>query len=130
MLKLSHPLLAPAVALVACFALPACQQQRLPSRAYFDEAETAYRAGNYDLAQQQYTYFLKQNPDPQLARLAERRILSISREIENVMGQNTGFRPKRVIGDAPSTQTPAQQPHIFQKNNSLPQAQTSDQQDQ
>ncbi len=103
--------------LLLCF--NACQQQHVPSRVYFDEAETAYRAGNYDLALQQYEYFLKQNPDPQLARLAERRKLSITREIDNVMGQKTGFRPKRVAGDSPSDQIPSQQPHIFQSNSSL-----------
>ncbi len=96
------------------FLVMACQPSHRPSRETFDEAESAYRIGNYDVARQNYALFLKQNPDPQLARLAERRLLSIEREFENVMGQKTGPRPVYVAGESPTNAVPSQQPQIFQ----------------
>ena len=72
--------------------------EEVPERrvSHFDLAEDAYRSGQYELAHQHYGVFLRQNPDPQLARLAERRILSIEREIECVLGKKNGPRPAYV----------------------------------
>lgn len=71
-----------------------------PSRAYFDEAEEAYKSGHYERASLLYKEFLKSNPDPQLARLAERRSLSIEREIDNVMGKKDAARPVYISPNA------------------------------
>lgn len=93
--------------------LLACQPMLEPSRQVFDQAEDAYRSGQYDKAHQKYAQFLKQNPDPQLARLAERRILSIEREIESVLGKKSGPRPVFVNREDKVSETPAAHPHIF-----------------
>ncbi len=85
--------------------LLACQPERLSDRSLFDEAEQAYRQGHYDRAVELYEAFLKGSPDPQLARLAERRVLSIEREIETVMGNRAGPRPiylRPVLDDVPT----------------------------
>ena len=87
----------------------------MPSRQYFDTAEEAYKSGQYEVAHQNYSVFLRLNPDPQLARLAERRILSIEREMECVLGQKTGPRPAYVNRDE-SGETPSQHPRIIYKN--------------
>lgn len=105
-----------AVVTLCCMA---CQPVHVSPRALFDEAEAAYRVGNYDVAHQQYMKFLKQNPDPQLAILAERRMRSIEREFDNVMGQKTGPRPVYVAGEDPSRATPTRQPQIFQTDSKL-----------
>ena len=96
----------------------ACQTDHDSPRETFDRAEAAYRVGNYDVAHQNYTQFLKKNPDPQLAILAQRRLRLIEREIDNVMGQKTGPRPVYVAGDDPSQAVPTRQPQIFQKPSS------------
>lgn len=100
------------LALLGLFLL-ACQPPFEPSRQVFDRAEDAYRSGQYDIAHQKYAQFLKQNPDPQLARLAERRILSIEREIESVLGKKSGPRPVFVNREDSASETPMRQPHIF-----------------
>ncbi len=96
-----------------------CQADHVSPRETFDRAEAAYRVGNYDVAHQHYTQFLKKNPDPQLAILAQRRLRSIEREIDNVMGQKTGPRPVYVAGEDPSQAVPTRQPQIFQNHSSL-----------
>ena len=64
-----------------------------PRSSYFDIAEDAYRRCDYDAAYKHYSAFLGQDPDPQLARLAERRMRSIKREISCVFGEKSGPRP-------------------------------------
>lgn len=96
--------------------LAGCQMQSGHVETYFETAETAYRAGQYELAHQNYSAFLKQNPDPQLARLAERRILSIEREIECVLGQKTGPRPAYVNQDEANGSAPAPHPAVLNKS--------------
>ena len=91
-----------------------CQGQSTPSRQYFDTAEEAYKSGRYEVAHQNYSLFLRLNPDPQLARLAERRILSIERELESVLGQKNGPRPAYVNQDETS-EVPSQYPTILHK---------------
>ena len=93
-----------------------CQSESVRPAEYFEAAETAYRAGQYEMAHQQYTIFLKQNPDPQLRRLAERRILAIEREIECVLGQKSGPRPAYVNHDAQDASKPAQHPRVLYKS--------------
>ena len=92
-----------------------CQGQSTQSRQYFDIAEDAYKSGQYEVAHQNYTTFLRLNPDPQLARLAERRILSIEREMECVLGQKEGPRPAYVNHDE-TGETPSQHPRIISKD--------------
>ena len=102
--------------ILAALLLVACQSEHLSAREIFDHAEAAYRMGNYDVAHQTYAQFLKKNPDPQLAILAERRMRAIEREIDNVMGQKTGPRPIYVAGEDPSQATPTRQTHIFRSD--------------
>ena len=100
------------LALMLC--VMGCQGQSTPSRQYFDTAEEAYRSGRYEVAHQNYSLFLRLNPDPQLARLAERRILSIERELESVLGQKNGPRPAYVNQDE-TGEVPSQYPRILHK---------------
>ena len=93
--------------LIAVLFCLGCQGEKVRAITFFDTAEDAYRAGRYEVAHENYTAFLKQNPDPQLARLAERRIHAIEREIECVLGQKSGPRPayvnqEELRGDRPS----------------------------
>lgn len=83
-----------------------------PSRVLFDEAEEAYKSGQYERATMLYAEFLKSDPDPQLARLAERRSLSIEREIDNIMGKKDGPRPV-YINNGEQISGPTRQSHIF-----------------
>lgn len=73
--------------------ISACQPRPVPEREIFDEAEDAYRAGDYDRALERYEAFLKTAPDHQLAPIAQQRVLSIERELEVVMGRTNGPRP-------------------------------------
>lgn len=93
-----------------------CQSQSVRPAEYFEAGETAYRAGQYEIAHQHYTVFIKQNPDPQLRRLAERRILAIEREIECVLGQKSGPRPAYVNHDNHDSSKPAQHPRVLYKS--------------
>ncbi len=91
-----------------------CQMQTARIESYFETAENAYRAGQYELAHQNYSAFLKLNPDPQLARLAERRILAIDREIECVLGQKSG--PQFYVNqDESKGSVPAQHPNVLSR---------------
>ncbi|MFA5623777.1 MAG: tetratricopeptide repeat protein [Bradymonadales bacterium] len=94
------------------FLILSCQPPSVPSRVLFDEAELAYKTGQYERASHLYSEFLKSDPDPQLARLAERRSLSIEREIDNVMGKKDGPRPV-YINSGEALSTPTKQSHIF-----------------
>ena len=94
----------------------ACENNAVPAVTYFEHAEQAYKAGQYEVAHQNYNLFLKQNPDPQLARLAERRILSIEREIESVLGQKAGPKPAYVYQDDNTGNTPLQHPGVLYKS--------------
>ena len=96
--------------------MTACGIQNNPSESYFETAENAYRAGQYEIAHQNYTAFLKQNPDPQLARLAERRIWSIMREFDCVQGQESGPRPVYVNQDKAQGAIPSQHPNVVNKS--------------
>lgn len=98
------------MAVTAC----ACQETQTPPQSYFDVAEQAYRTGKYEIAHQYYAYFLKQNPDPQLARLAQRRIFSIEREIECVLGKDSGPRPAYVNREESAAHSPVPHPKIFE----------------
>ena len=100
---------------VACL-LCACQERMERPVSYFETAEQAYRIGQYEVAHQNYSAFLKQNPDPQLARLAERRILSIEREIECVLGQSSGPRPAYVSQEDPAGSSKTQQTRVLYKS--------------
>lgn len=92
-----------------------CQLQTSRVESYFETAEAAYKAGQYELAHQNYSAFLKQNPDPQLARLAERRILAIEREIECVLGQKSGPRPAYVNQEESKGSVPSQHPNVMSR---------------
>lgn len=70
-----------------------CVETASQRSSYFDVAEEAYRRCDYDTAYKHYSAFLGQDPDPQLARLAERRMRSIKREISCVFGEKSGPRP-------------------------------------
>ena len=94
----------------------ACENNAVPPVTYFEQAERAYKAGQYEVAHQNYNLFLRQNPDPQLARLAERRLLSIEREIESVLGQKAGPRPAYVYQDNSAGSTPLQHPGVLYKS--------------
>ena len=91
--------------------------EEVPERrvSHFDLAEDAYRSGQYELAHQHYGVFLRQNPDPQLARLAERRILSIEREIECVLGKKNGPRPAYVQRTDDGENVPTQYPRVLNR---------------
>ena len=93
-----------------------CQGEKVRAVSYFDAAEEAYRAGQYEIAHQNYSAFLKLNPDPQLARLSERRILAIEREIECVLGQKSGPRPAYVNQENARGNMPVQQAPILYKS--------------
>ena len=97
-------------------ALLGCQGEKVRPITYFEAAEDAYRAGQYEVAHQNYTAFLKLNPDPQLARLSERRILAIEREIECVLGQKSGPRPAYVNQEDARGNMPIQQAPILYKS--------------
>ena len=112
----AHSVLKSIPVLILCLLLNACQNNAVPPIRYFEMAEAAYKAGQYESAHQNYTIFLRQNPDPQLARLAERRILSIEREIESVLGQKSGPRPAYVYKDESADSTPLQHPGVLHKN--------------
>ena len=72
--------------------IPGCHGEEVRPQSFFETAENAYRVGDYETAHQYYSLFLRQAPDPQLARLAERRMITIEREIECVLGQKSGPR--------------------------------------
>ena len=93
----------------------ACENKAIPPIQYFERAEAAYKAGQYEVAHQNYSIFLKQNPDPQMARLAGYRILSIEREIESVLGQKSGPRPAYVYQDENTGNAPLQHPGVLYK---------------
>ncbi|MBR4986052.1 MAG: hypothetical protein IKY83_09975 [Proteobacteria bacterium] len=93
-----------------------CQDRHERPVSYFETAEQAYRVGQYEVAHQNYSAFLKQNPDPQLARLAERRILSIEREIECVLGQSSGPRPAYVSQEDVPGSNKTQQTKVLYKS--------------
>lgn len=93
-----------------------CHSQASGHASYFETAETAYRSGQYEIAHQHYTAFIKQNPDPQLRRLAERRILAIEREIDCVLGQKSGPRPAYVNRDSADSSNPVQHPRVLYKS--------------
>ena len=88
----------------------------MPPIVYFEQAEKDYRSGQYEAAHRNYNIFLKQSPDPQLARLAERRVLAIEREIECVLGQKSGPRPAYVNRDENQDNMPLQHPGVLHKN--------------
>lgn len=92
-----------------------CQRDKIKPITYFDTAESAYRAGQYEVAHSNYTMFLKQNPDPQLARLAERRIHGIERELECILGQKSGPRPAYVNATHESGTPPSKTSKILYK---------------
>ncbi|MBQ9816575.1 MAG: tetratricopeptide repeat protein [Proteobacteria bacterium] len=105
------------IGICSVMAIAACQpQQSIRANVYFETAEAAYRSGQYESAHQNYSAFLKQNPDPQLSRLAERRILAIEREIECVMGQKSGPRPAYVNQEEVSGTTPSQHPRVLYRS--------------
>ena len=93
-----------------------CQAEKVKAITYFDAAETAYRSGQYEVAHQNYTFFLKQNPDPQLARLAERRIHAIERESECVLGRKSGPRPAYVNQEEWMGEGPTQTSRVLYKS--------------
>ena len=78
---------------VVSLILIACQPPRRPQRELFDEAEIAYRSGNYDLAIEHYEAFRKAFPDHTLAPLAQQRISNIEREVNSVMQRKIGTKP-------------------------------------
>ena len=82
-----------------------CQPATFNERDFFDSAENAYKEGNYEEATTQYKKFLESSPDPQLARLAERRLLAIEREIDNVMSRKNGPRPVYMNNDPDMQET-------------------------
>ncbi len=110
----------PFVFQICCFwsmlTILGCQGEKVHALSYFDAAEDAYRAGQYEIAHQNYSAFLKLNPDPQLARLSERRILAIEREIECVLGQKSGPRPAYVNQENARGNMPVQQAPILYKS--------------
>lgn len=73
--------------------LVACQQERKPASDLFQEAEQAYRGGDYDEALRKYEEFLEQDPNSPLSSLAKQRISNIEREFNNVMGNKKGLHP-------------------------------------
>ena len=103
------------VSILGAFLILGCQGQATPARDYFDRAEDAYKSGQYEIAHQNYSAFLRQNPDPQLARLAERRLLSIEREMECVLEQKSGPRPAYVNRED-SSEVPSQHPRVLNKS--------------
>jgi hypothetical protein len=60
----------------------------------FQDAETCYRAGDYDGAVARYQTFLQTYPRSPLATTAELRLRTINREIESIMGTRAGNRPE------------------------------------
>jgi hypothetical protein len=74
-------------------ALAACHPSQKPQRSLFDDAEAAYRSGNYDIAIKNYEAFEKAFPDHPLAPLAKQRIGNIEREFESVMARKQGSKP-------------------------------------
>ena len=110
-----HPCCAMLAFFLFCFfsaiTLAACEPPPHISREDFDQAEIAYKSGQYDKATELYNRFLKSSPDPQLARLAERRVLSIEREFESIRDKKNGPRPIYLINE--SSSTPTKQSHIF-----------------
>ncbi len=101
---------------VLIIGMNACENKAIPPIQYFERAEAAYKAGQYEVAHQNYTIFLKQNPDNQMARLANYRLESIEREIESVLGQKTGPRPAYVYQDENPGNAPLQHPGVLYKN--------------
>lgn len=87
------PLLLKLLLLTLLLTLLACQPPRRPQRELFDEAEIAYRSGNYDLAIEHYEAFRKTFPDHTLAPLAQQRINNIEREVNSVMQRKIGTKP-------------------------------------
>ena len=96
--------------------IPGCHGEEVRPQSFFETAENAYRVGDYETAHQYYSLFLRQAPDPQLARLAERRMLSIEREIECVLGQKSGPRPVYVHRDETPGNAPVQHPRVLNQN--------------
>ncbi len=70
-----------------------CQSSRPTETALFEEAEIAYRAGNYDGALNGYQAFLRTYPMSPLAKTAEMRLRNIRREVSSVMGRQGMPRP-------------------------------------
>lgn len=104
--------------LMACgviFLCSGCDDAPQRRESHFDLGESAYRSGQYESAHQHYGIFLRQNPDPQLARLAERRILSIEREIECVLGRKNGPRPAYVQQSDDGENVPTQYPRVLNR---------------
>ncbi len=81
----------------------ACNPPQSSQREIFDRAEEAYKEGRHQDATNDYSLFLASDPDPQLARLAERRKLSIQREIEQILGRQQEPRPVYLLKDKPHT---------------------------
>ena len=111
-----RPLVLLSLLLCTALILLGCQGEKVRAVSYFETAEDAYRAGQYEIAHQNYSAFLKLNPDPQLARLSERRILAIEREIECVLGQKSGPRPAYVNQETARGNMPIQLAPILYKS--------------
>lgn len=104
------------VFLVFCAGLMVgCAGEEQKRESDFDIAEAAYRIGQYETAHVHYAAFLRGNPDPQLARLAERRILSIEREIGCVLGKKNGPKPEYVNRAADGESVPVQYPRVLNR---------------
>ena len=73
--------------------LSGCEEDRKPGDQIFQEAEKAFRLGDYDKALTLYQEFLEQNPNSPLTSIAEQRIMSIEREFKSVMGKKRGLHP-------------------------------------
>jgi len=70
-----------------CLLALGCQASSTTETASFEQAEVAYRAGQYSRALDGYQGFLKRYPKSPLASVARTRIRCISREIRGLKGR-------------------------------------------
>ena len=87
----------------------ACAPPEKTETAFFKEAETHYRSGDYEGALDGYESFLRLFPESPLAEMAELRIRTIRREVSSVLGRTDIPRPTYRGGTSEGlgAQTPA-----------------------
>ena len=71
----------------------ACHPQQKEETVLFQEAETLYQDGDYEGAAGRYQAFLEAYPRSPFAATARRRLKTIDREVDSVMGVRGGNRP-------------------------------------
>ncbi|TVR03055.1 MAG: hypothetical protein EA398_05935 [Deltaproteobacteria bacterium] len=83
-------------ALLAALTLTACEDVHHEETRLFDLAEERLRAGDYEGARTLFRRFLEEHPQSTLRSLADRRLITLDRELDAIMGRRGAPAPIHV----------------------------------